>query len=90
MRHGYKGAFEMAATVDYLFAFAATARCVADHHFDLVYDAYLGDAMVRQFIADNNPDALADIRARLAEAIERGLWQPRRNSVAIDLDADLS
>lgn len=90
MRHGYKGAFEMAATVDYLFAFAATARCVADHHFDLVYDAYLGDAVVRQFIADNNPDALADIRARLAEAIERGLWQPRRNSVAIDLDADLS
>src|SRR3546814_3398305 len=43
MRHGYKGAFEMAATVDYLFAFAATARCVASHHFDAVFDAYLGD-----------------------------------------------
>src|SRR3546814_1561167 len=41
MRHGYKGAFEMAATVDYLFAFAATTRAVADHHFDAVYAAYL-------------------------------------------------
>ncbi|MBE71586.1 MAG: cobaltochelatase subunit CobN [Thalassospira sp.] len=85
MRHGYKGAFEMAATVDYLFAFAATARCVADHHFDLVYDAYLGDAEVREFIADHNPDALQDIKDRLNEAIERGLWQPRRNSVSVDL-----
>ena len=47
MRHGYKGAFEMAATVDYLFAFAATARCVEDHHFDALYDAYLEDEEVR-------------------------------------------
>jgi cobaltochelatase CobN len=87
MRHGYKGAFEMAATVDYLFAFAATARCVANHHFDLVYDAYLGDDAVRDFIATHNPDALKDIRDRLAEAIDRGLWQPKRNSVAADLMA---
>jgi cobaltochelatase CobN len=85
MRHGYKGAFEMAATVDYLFAFAATARCVANHHFDLVYDAYLGDDAVRDFIATHNPDALKDIRDRLAEAIDRGLWQPKRNSVAANL-----
>ncbi|MCC9621330.1 cobaltochelatase subunit CobN [Thalassospira sp. MA62] len=85
MRHGYKGAFEIAATVDYLFAFAATARCVEDHHFDLVYDAYLGDANVRDFIEEHNPDALHDIRNRLREAIDRGLWQPRRNSVAADL-----
>ncbi len=85
MRHRYKGAFEIAATVDYLFAFAATARCVADHHFDLVYDAYLDDAEVRDFIENHNPDALRDIRDRLREAIERGLWQPRRNSVANDL-----
>jgi cobaltochelatase CobN len=75
----------MAATVDYLFAFAATARCVANHHFDLVYDAYLGDDAVRDFIATHNPDALNDIRDRLAEAIDRGLWQPKRNSVAADL-----
>jgi cobaltochelatase CobN len=82
MRHGYKGACEIAATVDYLFAFAATARVVKDHHFDLVYDAYIGDTMVREFIAAHNPDALAEMSRRLAEAIERGLWRPRLNSAA--------
>src|SRR5580658_4015448 len=46
MRHGYKGAAEIAATVDYLFAFAATTRAVDDAHFDLLHDAYLGDAAV--------------------------------------------
>ncbi|MEW5730021.1 MAG: cobaltochelatase subunit CobN, partial [Pseudomonadota bacterium] len=81
MRHGYKGAFEMAATVDYLFAFAATTRAVRDHHFDLVADAYLADAQVARFLADNNPAALAEMKARLREAIDRGLWKPRRNSV---------
>jgi cobaltochelatase CobN len=80
MRHGYKGAFEMAATVDYLFAFAATARCVKDHHFDLVFDAYLDDAEVRDFLERNNPDALRDIAARLMEAQDRGLWRPRSNA----------
>jgi cobaltochelatase CobN len=80
MRHGYKGAFEMAATVDYLFAFAATARCVADHHFDAVYDAYLGDEEVRGFIEAHNPAALCEIAERLIEARDRGLWRPRSNS----------
>ncbi len=81
MRHGYKGGFEMAATVDYLFAFAATARAVKDHHFDAVYDAYLDDAEVRRFLEDHNPDALGEMAERLGEAIDRGLWQPRRNSL---------
>jgi len=81
MRHGYKGGFEIAATVDYLFAFAATARAVKDHHFDALYDAYLGDVEVRRFLADHNPDALKEIEARMAEAIERGLWRPKRNRV---------
>jgi cobaltochelatase CobN len=79
MRHGYKGAFEMAATVDYLFAFAATARCVADHHFDAVYDAYLADDAVRDFIRDHNPSALREIAQRLIEAQDRGLWKPKSN-----------
>jgi cobaltochelatase CobN len=80
MRHGYKGAAEIAATVDYLFAFAATARAVDDAHFDALYDAYLGDDAVRGFIAEANPAALGEIRTRFAEAIERGLWRPKRNS----------
>ncbi|HZS81815.1 MAG TPA: cobaltochelatase subunit CobN [Stellaceae bacterium] len=82
MRHGYKGAFEIAATVDYLFAFAATARAVKDHHFDLLYEAYLLDERVRSFMAEHNPDALAETSRRFAEAIRRGLWRPRLNSVA--------
>ena len=81
-RHGYKGAFEMAATVDYLFAFAAATGAVRDHHFDLVYDAYLEDEETRAFLQEANAPALAEIEARLAEAVERELWRPKRNAVA--------
>ena len=80
MRHGYKGAFEMAATVDYLFAFAATTGAVKNHHFDLVEAAFLEADAVRDFIAEHNAPALAEIAQRLQEAIDRGLWQPRSNS----------
>ena len=80
MRHGYKGAFELAATVDYLFAFAATARCVRDHHFDAVFDAYVADARVRDFMAGANPAALREMAERLAEAQDRGLWRPKSNA----------
>lgn len=80
MRHGYKGAFEIAATVDYLFAFAATAHCVADHHFDAVYEAYVEDETVRNFMAGHNPAALQEMAAKLAEAQDRQLWRPRRNT----------
>ena len=60
MRHGYKGAAEIAATVDYLFAFAATSRAVDDAHFDALYEAYLADDAVRGFMAEHNPAALAE------------------------------
>ncbi|MBB5721046.1 cobaltochelatase CobN [Loktanella ponticola] len=80
MRHGYKGAFEMAATVDYLFAFAATTGAVRNHHFDLVESAFLEDDTVRDFIADHNAPALKEIAERLQEAIDRDLWQPKSNS----------
>jgi len=80
MRHGYKGAFEMAATVDYLFAFAATTGAVKNHHFDLVESAYLEDDIVRDYIAEHNAPALAEIAQRLQEAIDRNLWTPKSNS----------
>jgi cobaltochelatase CobN len=80
-RHGYKGAFEIAATVDYLFAFAATTGAVRDHHFDLVAAAMLEDDATRDWIAEVNAPALSDIADRLAEAIERDLWTPRSNAV---------
>ncbi|MCC7017709.1 MAG: cobaltochelatase subunit CobN [Rhodospirillales bacterium] len=82
MRHGYKGGFEMAATVDYLFAFAATARSVKDHHFDQLFSAYLMDAKVREFLRERNPAALREMTERFREAMTRGLWTPRLNSVA--------
>ena len=81
-RHGYKGAFEIAATVDYLFAFAATTGAVKSHHFDLAYEAYLVDDDTREFIASCNPAALREIAERLLEAADRNLWQPRLNSRA--------
>jgi cobaltochelatase CobN len=85
MRHGYKGAFEMAATVDYMFAFAATTGAVADHHFDLVYEAYLADPAVRRFLLEANPDAAREMAERLLEAMDRGLWRPRANAAYDDL-----
>lgn len=81
MRHGYRGAAEMAQTVDAAFAFAATARAVDSGGFERLYDAYLGDPVVAAFIARDNPAAAAAMRQRFEEAIARGLWQPRRNDV---------
>ena len=78
-------AFEMAATVDYLFAFAATTRQVAEHHFSQLYEAYIEDETVRAFLSSANEDAYHDMLDRFDEAIERGLWTPRRNSVQSDL-----
>jgi cobaltochelatase CobN len=86
MRHGYKGAAEIAATVDYLFAFAATARAVDDAHFEALYDAYLADGRVRGFMARHNPAALCETSRRFLEAIDRGLWRPRRNSARAALE----
>ena len=88
MRHGYKGAFEIAATVDYLFGFAASTDAVRDHHFDQLFAAYVEDERVRAFMAEANPAALAETAARFREAIRRGLWRPRSNR-ARDLIAEL-
>ncbi len=85
-RHGYKGAFEIAATVDYLFAFSATTGAVKNHHFELVYGAFLGDDDTRDFIEQNNAPALKEIADRMAEAIERGLWTPKSNSARARLE----
>ncbi|MCB1422332.1 MAG: cobaltochelatase subunit CobN [Nitratireductor sp.] len=87
MRHGYKGAFEMVATVDYLFAFSATTGAVANHHFELVYEAYLADDTVREFLEAANPAGLKEMADRFLEAEERGLWTPRSNSAKFLLEA---
>ncbi|MTF39587.1 cobaltochelatase subunit CobN [Cyanobacterium aponinum] len=74
MRHGYKGAFEMSATVDYLFAYSATTKSVPDFMFTGVAQSYLLDEKVRQFIQEKNPWALRDMGERLIEAHQRNLW----------------
>jgi cobaltochelatase CobN len=73
-RHGYKGAFEMAATVDYLFGYDATAGVVEDWMYEKVTEAYVGDPGMRKFFEESNPWALGSIAERLLEADERGLW----------------
>ncbi|MEG4968959.1 cobaltochelatase subunit CobN [Microcoleus sp. B6-A1] len=75
MRHGYKGAFEIAATVDFLFAYDATANCVEDFMYEGIAEAYIFDEKVQAFIQENNPWALRDMAERLLEARQRGLWQ---------------
>ncbi|WP_248745891.1 cobaltochelatase subunit CobN [Pseudomonas sp. MWU12-2037] len=73
-RHGYKGAFELAATVDNLFAFDATTGLIDDHQYALLADAYLLDPDTRDFVREHNPAALRDMTERLLEAQQRGLW----------------
>ncbi|MGC4835612.1 cobaltochelatase subunit CobN [Micromonospora vinacea] len=73
-RHGYKGAFELAATVDYLFGYDATAGVVDDWMYEHLAAAYLFDETTREFLEQSNPWALRGITERLLEAADRGLW----------------
>jgi cobaltochelatase CobN len=72
--HGYKGAFELAATVDYLFGYDATAHVVEDWMYERVTEAYVADPEVRKFLEQSNPWALRSMAERLLEAADRGLW----------------
>ncbi|MFI2280628.1 cobaltochelatase subunit CobN [Nocardia beijingensis] len=74
-RHGYKGAFEMAATVDYLFGYDATTNVVADWMYEKLTESYVFDEVNRKFMEQSNPWALHGIAERLLEAAERKLWE---------------
>jgi cobaltochelatase CobN len=74
-RHGYKGAFELSATVDYLFGYDATANVVEDWMYKDVTNKYVLDEGVRDFMQQSNPWALRAISERLLEAVDRGLWE---------------
>lgn len=81
-RHGYKGAFELAATVDYLFGYDATTGVVADWMYEAVTAAYVLDEDNQKFLTDANPWALHGIAERLLEAVDRGLWAaPRQDTL---------
>jgi cobaltochelatase CobN len=73
-RHGYKGAFELAATVDYLFGFDATAGVVDDWMYAQLAESYVFDKEVQDFMRKSNPWALRGVTERLLEAADRGLW----------------
>ncbi|MBN3561688.1 cobaltochelatase subunit CobN [Aliamphritea spongicola] len=73
--HGYKGAFEMTASVDYMFAYDATTNLIADYQYEKVSDALVFDDENRAFLEKHNPHALEEMAERLLEAAQRGLWQ---------------
>lgn len=75
LRHGYKGAVEMAATVDYLFGYDATAEVLDDWMYERVTEAYLFDDKIREFLRRSNPWAERTMIERLLEAAKRGLWE---------------
>jgi len=91
MRHGARGAAELAETVDRLVDFAETTGAVSSTLFDLVHEAYLADPIVRAFLLRENPEAAQAIADRLETARRKGLWHPRRNDTAFaDLQAEAS
>jgi cobaltochelatase CobN len=95
-RHGYKGAFELSATVDYLFGYDATAGVVDDWMYRQLAESYVFDEQVSDFMRQSNPWALRDIAGRLLEAANRGMWaEPppdvteRLKSVYLELEGEL-
>jgi len=94
-KHGYKGAFELAATVDYMFAYDATCHIVDDYQYQMISEAYLFDADTLNFLQQNNPNALKEMAERLLEAIQRGLWkkpgesQAKIESIILDTENQL-
>jgi cobaltochelatase CobN len=86
-RHGYKGAFELAATVDYLYGYDATTGVVTDHMYETVAQTYVLDPENRAFLEKSNPWALHGMTAKLLEAHERGLWAEPSPEVLAELRA---
>ncbi len=87
MRHGFRGAAEIAATLDHMAAFANLADAVSSHLFDAFWDATLGEDAVVHFMAEANPEALAAMRCQFEALAEAGLWVTRRNSIRAELGA---
>jgi cobaltochelatase CobN len=85
MAHGFRGAAEIAATLDHMAAFAHLAGVVPPHLFDLYHQATLGRADVVEFMAAENPAALDAVRDLFRRLHEAGLWTTRRNSIAATL-----
>ncbi|WP_282153724.1 cobaltochelatase subunit CobN [Ruegeria atlantica] len=85
-RHGFRGAAEIAATLDHMASFAHLSGTVAPHLFDLYHDATLGDAEVDAFLQEANPRAYQAMQDRFRALLDAGLWNTRRNSIRADLE----
>ncbi len=85
-RHGFRGAAEIAATLDHMASFAHLSGTVAPHLFDLYHDATLGDVEVDAFLQQANPQAHQAMQDRFRALLEAGLWNTRRNSIRADLE----
>ena len=95
-RHGYKGAFELAATVDYMFGYDATAQVIEDWMYEDVTEEYVLNPDMQQFFRQSNPWALRGIVERLLEAVQRGLWEnpppemlEQLRQMYLDLETDI-
>jgi cobaltochelatase CobN len=86
MRHGFRGAAEIAATLDHMAAFAHLAEVVPPHLFDLYHQATLGRDDLRAFLAAENPQALSAMQDTFLRLRAAGLWLTRRNSLAVGLE----
>jgi cobaltochelatase CobN len=86
-RHGYKGAFELAATVDYLFGYDATTGVVTDHMYETLAQTYVLDEQTRAFLEESNPWALHGMTAKLLEAVDRKMWAEPSAEVLAELKA---
>ncbi|WP_411351237.1 cobaltochelatase subunit CobN [Leisingera aquaemixtae] len=86
MNHGFRGAAEIAATLDHMAAFAHLAQVVQPHLFDLYFEATLGREDLVAFMERENPEALAAMRDRFRALFDAGLWSTRRNSIMADLE----
>ncbi|NVO28570.1 cobaltochelatase subunit CobN [Donghicola sp. C2-DW-16] len=87
MNHGFRGAAEIAATLDHMAAFAHLAGVVGPHLFDQYFEATLGRADLTEFMADANPQALQALKDRFRALMDAGLWVTRRNSIIAELEA---
>ncbi|MBV9391276.1 MAG: cobaltochelatase subunit CobN, partial [Verrucomicrobia bacterium] len=88
-RHGYKGAFEMSSTIDYLFGYGATTGLIKDHQYEEIAQKLLLDPDQQKFFRDHNPAALQEAVERMLEAVERKFWANPSPAALSGLEATL-
>ena len=84
-RNGYKGAFELSATLDYIYGYDATTNLISDYSYNSIYKAWLCDSELKNFFIENNPWALRDIAERFLELINRDMWKVDTNKIKDNL-----